>query len=169
MRKARDLLAIPIIVAALAAAAPALGQGGADQNAAAGAAGDVLRFCADPNNLPFSDEKRQGFENKLADLVARDLGRTVAYTWWAQRRGFVRKTLKEGQCDLVMGVPAHYDLVETTKPYYRSTYVFVSRADRGLGISSLKDQRLRDMSIGVHLIGKTRPTPRPRMRSAPKG
>jgi mxaJ protein len=113
----------------------------------------ALRICADPNNLPFSNDKREGFENKLADLVARDLLRTVAYTWWAQRRGFMRKTLKEGQCDLVMGVPAHYDLAETTKPYYRSTYVFVSRADRRLDISSLKDPRLRDMAIGVHLIG----------------
>jgi mxaJ protein len=114
---------------------------------------DELRVCADPNNLPFSNAERQGFENKLAELVAQELGETVTYTWWAQRRGFVRNTLKAKQCDLVIGVPAGYDLVETTRPYYRSTYVFVSRQDRDLDIASLDDERLRQLSIGVHLIG----------------
>jgi quinoprotein dehydrogenase-associated probable ABC transporter substrate-binding protein len=113
----------------------------------------AFRVCADPNNLPFSNRDRQGFENKLADLIAAKLGRHVSYVWWAQRRGFVRNTLKAGDCDVVMGVPAHYDLVEATRPYYRSTYVFVSRADRNLDISSLKDPRLRKLSIGVQLIG----------------
>ena len=114
---------------------------------------DELRVCADPNNLPFSDAQRQGFENKLAELVARELGKTVSYTWWAQRRGFVRNTLKARECDVVMGVPVGYDPVETTRPYYRSTYVFVSRADRDLDINSLADERLRQLSIGVQLIG----------------
>ncbi len=137
-------------IVALAVTRPAWSESARDEAVTTSGA---LRVCADPNNLPFSNEQREGFENKLAELVAHDLGRTVAYTWWAQRRGFVRKTLKEGQCDLVMGVPAHYDLVETTRPYYRSTYVLVSRADRKLDIASLMDPRLRDMSIGVHLIG----------------
>jgi mxaJ protein len=136
----------------LTLAGGALGED-ATQGGAANEPSNLLRVCADPNNLPFSNEAGEGFENKLAELVARDLGKTVTYTWWAQRRGFVRKTLKEGNCDLVMGVPAHYDLVETTKPYYGSTYVLVSRADRKLDIASLKDPRLRDLSIGVHLIG----------------
>ena len=114
---------------------------------------DELRVCADPNNLPFSNAERLGFENKLAELVAQELSKTVAYTWWAQRRGFVRNTLKAKECDVIMGVPAGYDLVETTRPYYRSTYVFVSRRDRDLDISSLEDARLRQLSIGVHLIG----------------
>ena len=114
---------------------------------------DELRVCADPNNLPFSDVRQNGFENKLAELVAQQLGRTVAYTWWAQRRGFVRSTLKAQACDVIMGVPVGYDLVETTHPYYRSTYVFVSRQDRGLDISSLNDERLRHLSVGVHMIG----------------
>jgi mxaJ protein len=113
----------------------------------------ALRVCADPNNLPFSNAKFEGFENKLADLVAADLGKHVVYTWWAQRRGFVRNTLKAEACDVMMGVPARYDLVEATRPYYRSTYVFVSRADRHLGIGSIKDPRLKDLKIGVHLIG----------------
>jgi mxaJ protein len=112
-----------------------------------------LRVCADPNNLPFSDAQQAGFENKLAELVAGELGKTVSYTWWAQRRGFVRNTLKAKECDVIMGVPVGYDLVETTRPYYRSTYVFVSRQDRNLDISSLRDERLRRLSVGVNLIG----------------
>jgi quinoprotein dehydrogenase-associated probable ABC transporter substrate-binding protein len=114
---------------------------------------DELRVCADPNNLPFSDAQRHGFENKLAELIAAELGKTVAYTWWAQRRGFIRNTLKAQQCDVIIGVPVGYDPVETTRPYYRSTYVFVSRHDRDLDISSLNDERLRQLSVGVHLIG----------------
>lgn len=121
--------------------------------APARAEGNELRVCADPNNLPFSDRDEAGFENKLARMVAQKLGKTVSYTWWAQRRGFVRHTLKAGACDIVMGVPAHYDLVETTRPYYRSTYVFVSRADRHIEVRSLADPLLRRLTIGVHLIG----------------
>jgi mxaJ protein len=114
---------------------------------------DELKVCADPNNLPFSNADGAGFENKLAELVAGELGKKVTYTWWAQRRGFVRNTLNAGLCDVVMGVPTDYELVETTRPYYRSTYVFVSRADRNLDVESIKDPRLKDLKIGVHLIG----------------
>ena len=117
------------------------------------ASSETLRVCADPNNLPFSNKAAEGFENKLAELVARDLGRHVSYAWHAQRRGFVRQTLKARLCDVIMGVPAHYDLVETTQPYYRSTYVFVSQARRQFNISSIKDPRLKHLSIAVHLIG----------------
>lgn len=113
----------------------------------------ALRVCADPNNLPFSDQQGNGFENKLAELVAKKLGKSLAYTWWPQRRGFVRNTLKAGSCDVIMGVPVGYRQVATTKPYYRSSYVFVSRARRNLGITSLKDPRLHELKIGVHLIG----------------
>lgn len=113
----------------------------------------VLRVCADPNNLPFSDLHEQGFENRIADLVAHDLGRKVAYTWWPQRRGFVRMTLKKGDCDVLVGVPTNFDLASTTAPYYRSSYVFVSRRDRHTGITSLDDRRLRKMRIGVQLAG----------------
>ena len=114
---------------------------------------NVLRVCADPNNLPFSNREGAGFENKLAELVAAKLGLSVSYTWWAQRRGFIRNTLKANDCDVVMGIPAHYDPVETTKPYYRSSYVLVMRADRDVKISSLEDPALRTLKIGVHLIG----------------
>lgn len=120
-----------------------------------------LRVCADPNNLPFSNSAEAGFENKLATMVGRYLGEQVSYTWWAQRRGFIRNTLKAGKCDVVMGVPAGYDLVETTKPYYRSTYVFVTRQDQHLDLSSLLDQRLHQLVIGVHLIGDDGNNPPP--------
>jgi mxaJ protein len=113
----------------------------------------VLRVCADPNNLPFSNEAKAGFENKLADMVADELHEPVAYTWHAQRRGFIRETLKAKACDVVMGVPKQYGPVETTIPYYRSSYVFVTRADRHLDIQSIKDARLRTLRIGVQLIG----------------
>jgi len=120
-----------------------------------------LRVCADPNNLPFSNNTEAGFENKLASMVAEALGRSVSYTWWAQRRGFIRNTLKAETCDVVMGVPAGYGLVETTKPYYRSTYVFVSRQDAHLDLSSLLDPRLHRLTIGVHLVGDDGNNPPP--------
>lgn len=113
----------------------------------------VLRVCADPNNLPFSNRRLEGFENRIAELVARDLGASLSYTWWPQRRGFVRNTLDTGDCDVVMGVPASYELVLTTRPYYRSTYVFVSRRDRHLGVRSFDDPVLRRVRIGVQLVG----------------
>jgi mxaJ protein len=113
----------------------------------------VLRVCADPNNLPFSNARREGFENKLAELVARDLGARVEYTWWAQRRGYVRNTLKAGKCDLWPGVATQVEMVATTRPYYRSSYVFVTRADRDLDIASYDDPRLKTLTIGVQMIG----------------
>lgn len=122
---------------------------------------DLLRVCADPNNLPFSNNAEAGFENKLADMIANEFGKRVSYTWWAQRRGFIRNTLKGDKCDVVMGVPASYDLVETTKPYYRSTYVFVTRQDHHLDLRSLLDPRLHTLKIGVHLIGNDGNNPPP--------
>jgi mxaJ protein len=112
-----------------------------------------FRVCADPNNLPFSNDRNGGFENKLAELFAKEMGQPVSYTWWAQRRGFIRNTLKAGDCDVIMGVPARLDMVETTRPYYRSSYVFVSRTDRHLDIASITDPRLKTLEIGVQLIG----------------
>jgi quinoprotein dehydrogenase-associated probable ABC transporter substrate-binding protein len=113
-----------------------------------------LRVCADPNNLPYSNERAEGFENALAQLVADDLGDTVRYTWWPQRRGFIRTTLRAGVCDVVMGVPASFDLTLNTRPYYASSYVFVSRRDRQLHLGSLDDGRLRTLAIGIPLPGE---------------
>jgi quinoprotein dehydrogenase-associated probable ABC transporter substrate-binding protein len=112
-----------------------------------------LRVCADPNNLPFSNQRLEGFENRLAELIAQELHATVQYTWWAQRRGFFRNTLRAGACDVVLGVPRNFELALTTSPYYRSTYVFVYRKDRGLTIRSFDDPLLHQVKIGVQLIG----------------
>jgi mxaJ protein len=120
-----------------------------------------LRVCADPNNLPFSNEAREGFENALAEIVAEELDAGLTYTWWAQRRGFIRNTLGSGACELVMGVPAGYELVETTRPYYRSTYVFVHSPRVGEPLTSMRDPRLRDLTIGVHLTGDDGSNPPP--------
>jgi mxaJ protein len=114
---------------------------------------DPLRVCADPNNLPFTNAKGEGFENRLARLLARDLGTTVEYTWFAQRRGFIRNTLSAQKCDVVMGLPADSEVAWTTKPYYRSTYVFVTRRARRLRIQSFDDPQLRSLRIGVELVG----------------
>ena len=113
----------------------------------------ALRVCADPNNLPFSNQKQEGFENKIAALVAREMNLPVEYTWWAQRRGFVRNTLKAGLCDVVVGMPSGYELALTTQPYYRSTYAFVYRKGRGLNVTSFDDPVLRNVRVGVQLIG----------------
>ena len=113
----------------------------------------TLRVCADPNNLPFSNERREGFENRIAELVARDLDAKLSYIWWAQRRGFVRNTLNQDQCDVLIGVPSSFERTRTTIPYYRSTYVFVTRHNRHLRIASFDDPQLRNLRIGVQLIG----------------
>jgi quinoprotein dehydrogenase-associated probable ABC transporter substrate-binding protein len=113
----------------------------------------ALRVCADPNNLPFSNRAGQGFENRIAALLGRELGLPVRYTWHPQGQGFVRKTLNTGSCDLIIGVPGDYGPLRTSSAYYRSTYVFVYRADQRLRIGSLDDAVLRRLRIGVQLIG----------------
>jgi mxaJ protein len=121
--------------------------------AACGHRRETLRVCADPNNLPFSNSAGQGFENKLVELVAADLGADVRYTWWAQRRGNVRETLKAGRCDVIPGVASGLEMLATTRPYYRSSYVSVTRAGGNLAIASFDDPRLRTLRIGVQMIG----------------
>ena len=135
-----------LLLVLLAALALALAAGAAPPER-------VLRVCADPNNQPFSNDRLEGFENRLADLVARDLGARVEYTWWAQRRGFVRNTLNAGECDVLMGVPTSFELALTTRPYYRSTYVFVTRRDRGPAVRSFDDPVLRRVRVAVQMIG----------------
>jgi mxaJ protein len=114
----------------------------------------VLRVCADPNNLPFTNERGEGFENAIARIVARDLGRRLEYYWAPQRRGFIRTTLKAGYCDVVLGVPARFEMARPTQPYYRSTYVFVSRRGQRPRLSSLDDPRLKQFRIGVEMTGE---------------
>jgi quinoprotein dehydrogenase-associated probable ABC transporter substrate-binding protein len=116
-------------------------------------AAPLLRVCADPNNLPYSNQQQQGFENRIASLIGQDMGMQVSYVWFPQREKFFRKTLDAGVCDVVMGVPAGMDEAASTRPYYVSSYAFLSRRDRHLDIHSLDDPRLRTLKIGVHILG----------------
>lgn len=131
-----------------------LGAGGAS-------AQRELRVCAEPNNLPFSNQKLEGLENKLADLIAADLHATVKYAWFRQRRGYVRRTLKANECDMLLGIPTAAEMVLPTKPYYQSTYVFVYREEDKLQLQSFDDPVLRQLRIGLHAIGDDGANPPP--------
>lgn len=123
---------------------------------------DELRVCADPNNLPFSNRSGEGFHNELAELFAEEMGlSSVNYTWWRQHRGFVRNTLKKKKCDVIFGVPEGYDILQATRPFYRSPYVFLYRSDADFEVASLDDPVLRDLEIGVNLIGDDYMNPPP--------
>jgi quinoprotein dehydrogenase-associated probable ABC transporter substrate-binding protein len=110
----------------------------------------VLRVCADPGNMPFSNDKLQGFENRIAELLAAKLGKGISYTWFPQAMGFVRNTLGAHKCDLIIGYAQGDELVQNTNPYYRSTYALVFKPGAGLdGVDALSDERLKDKRIGV--------------------
>jgi mxaJ protein len=112
-----------------------------------------LRVCADPNNMPFSNMKQQGFENRIAALVAKDLQAHLIYVWQRMGRGFVREYLDKSQCDLLIGIPSNFRPVLTTSPYYRSSYVFVSRRSRKLQLTSGFDSpALHPLKIGVQVL-----------------
>lgn len=113
----------------------------------------VLRVCADPNNLPFSNAQEQGFENKIIRIVASELHADVQYVWHAQRRGNVRETLNAGTCDVIPGIASSVDMLATTRPYYRSTYVAVVRDGPLDRLSEFDDPRLEKLKIGVQLVG----------------
>ena len=151
-------LKLAVVAAALLLPSWALGQRSppADEDR-------VLRVCEDPNNLPFSNRAGEGFENKIAELLARELGWTLEYTWFPQRMGFIRNTLRARdpashrfKCDLVMGVPAEFELASTTKPYYRSTYALVYVKGKGLdsvtapeGLLKLAPEKLKSLKLGL--------------------
>jgi quinoprotein dehydrogenase-associated probable ABC transporter substrate-binding protein len=110
----------------------------------------VFRVCGDPRNLPFSDEQGRGFENKLAELFAKALGKSVAYTWYPNAPGFVRRTLAIYKCDVIMGMPQGDDIVQVTNPYYRTAYTLVFKPGTGLdNVDTLTDPRLKDKHIGI--------------------
>ena len=135
---------------ALALAACAVAQSAAQAQRVDLVNHTTLRVCADPANLPFSNEQGQGFENKIADIVAGDLKIPVEYTWFPQATGFIRNTLFAKRCDVVLGYAQGDDLVLNTNAYYRSTYALVYRAGAGLdGVDSLADPRLRDKRVGI--------------------
>jgi quinoprotein dehydrogenase-associated probable ABC transporter substrate-binding protein len=153
----------PLRLAALALAIAVTPTVAFSQGAGLGAAGelvdpDVLRVCADPSNMPFTDESGEGFENKLAELVAEKTGRkSVTYTWFPMVMGFVRNTLRANRCDIIMGYPQGDELVQNTNAYYRSTYVLVHKKESGLsGVETIEDPKLAGKRIGV--VAGTPPT-----------
>jgi quinoprotein dehydrogenase-associated probable ABC transporter substrate-binding protein len=110
----------------------------------------ALRVCADPANMPFSNDKGEGFENKIADIVAAELKLPVEYTWFPQATGFIRQTLFAKRCDVVMGYVQGDELVLNSNHYYRSTYALVLRKGAGLdGVDTLADPRLKGRHLGV--------------------
>lgn len=112
-----------------------------------------LRVCAEPDNLPYSHENGSGFENRIARLIAEDFGVALSYAWLPDRRGFVRKTLGARLCDVIIGVPVGFERTATTQPYYRSSYVWVEPAASRSGPRSFADPRVKQLRIGVQLIG----------------
>jgi len=119
-------------------------------HAAEPAGGSLLRVCADPDNMPFSDEKGEGFENKLAELVAQKLGSQLEYYWFQEATGYVPNTMGSDACDLVMGYAQGTGLIEDTNPYYYTSYVLIYRADDQIlaGVERLSDPRLKGKRIG---------------------
>jgi quinoprotein dehydrogenase-associated probable ABC transporter substrate-binding protein len=110
----------------------------------------VFRVCADPHNLPYSDTNGAGFENKIAEFFAQELGKSISFTWFPNAPGFVSRTLAIYKCDIIMGMPQGDDIVQVTNPYYHTAYTLVFRPGRGLdGVDTLTDQRLKDKRIGV--------------------
>jgi quinoprotein dehydrogenase-associated probable ABC transporter substrate-binding protein len=152
MRRYWQVLLITLAIAS-ASAAP-LGTAGAATAEAVDHT--ALRICADPNNLPFSNDKGEGFENKIAELLAAELGVPVRYTWFPDSTGFVRTTLRARACDLIVGTTVGAELLQNTNPYYRSSFSLVYRKDSGLTLTSLDDPALRTLQIGV--IAGTPPT-----------
>jgi mxaJ protein len=112
----------------------------------------IIRVCADPDNMPLSNQKGEGFEQKIAELIAKEWNSKVEYAWWPVRRGFFARALNGRYCDVAIEAPTGLDIAGVTKPYFRSGYVFVTRKDSRLDIKSLADPRLKKLKIGVNLL-----------------
>lgn len=142
---AQRRFAVPAVVAFLATTAPGSGQVVPDL-----VSRTALRVCADPANMPFSDRNKQGFENKIADIVADQLKEPVRYLWAPSGPGFARNTLNADLCDVVIGYAVGSDVMQSTNPYYRSTYVLVTRKGSPLaGVKGLDDPALKGRKLGV--------------------
>jgi mxaJ protein len=112
----------------------------------------LLRICADPDNMPLSNQKGEGFEQKIAALIGKELNAKVEYAWWPVRRGYFSRALNGRYCDIAIEAPSGLDMAAVTKPYFRSGYMFLTRKDSGLDITSLADPRLKKLKIGVNLL-----------------
>jgi mxaJ protein len=157
------------LIAAVAALAAGHAVGAPLPTAAEAGSIDVLSVCADPANLPYSNDRQEGFENGLARLLAQDLHAELRYAWNVERRNFFRRTLLAGRCDVVMSVPVGLRVVATTRPYFTSSYVFVTRSDGGLNPSSFDDPALRGARIGLQLLGADGANPPPAMALSARG
>jgi quinoprotein dehydrogenase-associated probable ABC transporter substrate-binding protein len=136
---------------------------------AAVAAEREIRVCSDPRNLPYSSADGTGFEDRIVGLVAKEMGAKLTPVWLPQGRGYVRKTLNARLCDVIAGVPTDFDPVRTTAPYYRSAYVFISRASAGRAYGDFDDPRLKSAKIGVQLVGDDLATTPPGHALAARG
>jgi mxaJ protein len=112
----------------------------------------VLRVCADPDNMPLSNQQGEGYEQKIAELIAKEWNSKIEYAWWPVRRGYFSRALNGRYCDVAIEAPSGLDMAGVTKPYFRSGYVLVTRKDSGLDIKSLSDPRLKQLKIGVNLL-----------------
>ena len=143
------VVVLALLVAPLAAA----------QKQSAQAEGWEMRVCADPNNLPYSNKAEEGFENRIAQILADQLHAKLTYVWYPQRNMLIQHVLRAGQCDVIMGVSDGLPQLQTTLPYYRSSYVFVYREDARFKVASFDDPELKKLRIGVQITGGGEPPP----------
>jgi quinoprotein dehydrogenase-associated probable ABC transporter substrate-binding protein len=148
MRFPVRLLVPVLLLGAAATPAPALAQGLRPNVEQPG----VLRVCADPDNMPASSQTGEGYENKIAELIGKVWNSRVEYAWWPVRRGFFARALNGRYCDVAITAPEKLDIAAVTRPYFRSAYAIVYRADRGLNLTSLSDTTFRRLKIGVNLL-----------------
>ena len=149
MTRTRALLAaLGLLAGVPLAPSPAAAQTLRPQLPTAG----ILRVCADPDAMPLSNQKGEGFEQKIAELIGKEWDAKVEYAWWPVRRGFFSRALNGRYCDVAIEAPSGLDMAGVTEPYFRSGYVFVTRKDSGLDVTSLADPRLKKAKIGVNLL-----------------
>lgn len=129
----------------------------------------ALTVCADPDNLPYSNRAGLGFENRIATLLAANLGARAETFWFAEHKGFLRRTLLNGLCDVVLSVPAGLEIVAETRPYFASSYVAVTRADDARRFASFDDDWLREAKIGLQLVGNEGATTPPAIALSHRG
>ncbi|HYC31274.1 MAG TPA: quinoprotein dehydrogenase-associated putative ABC transporter substrate-binding protein [Gemmatimonadales bacterium] len=151
MIRSRTLLASTVLLAALPLLPAAAGAQESQMRPHLPTAG-LLRVCADPDNMPLSNQKGEGFEQKIAELIAKEWDAKIEYAWWPVRRGYFSRALNGRYCDVAIEAPAGLDMAGVTEPYFRSGYVFLTRKDSGLEITSLADPRLKKLKIGVNLL-----------------
>jgi len=135
----------------------------------AGRAAPTLRVCADPNNLPFSNDRHEGFEDRIAALLAADMGQPLEFSWGIEKLGFLRRTLNAHRCDVVMGVSSEMASLDLTRAYYRSSYVFVWQKSRALHLDSFDDPSLKTLKIGLQALVSEGMNPPPAQAIAERG